>query len=783
MVEVKSKPKMEPKDSSVQIKHARVLEHAILQIRDEKRDIDEVFNEFNLNYKRKTYYSLKKKYEASGISGLISQKQKCGRKVEKSPEEVRAYIQQLKEQAVKIKGFEIQAKIKERFGIQLSLSQISRISKKLALESKLGRPCIRQEYDLHYAGLFIFLAAVLETGIIDKLLSYQNHVISSIVTDSAQPNQGIREEKGIFSKKSDGKFQVYPKETEIDYQQNGFISNKFRSVNERIKTRDLNRLGIAQAQEKSLIRKNLTILSLPVITNHSRFSEINETLGNELKYFSGYDYRANTIDKFMREMKYLRSSGYLMQQMANFWYHLWQDNTASEITQVCYYFDGNRKPLWSDYRVRQSKVTKLGRVMGCLEQVYIHSEQGHPILLQTFSGGVNLAEAIKMLNHQIEKIIPSPFSRISIFDAAANSVDFFETFGEHDYFICILDRNQYQPDLSDITIKSKVELDEATYIDGEKRLRNSKTKKWYLARVPVYKAHDCDEATAFVTSIPVEKMNAQQVIEMYYKRWPNQENQFRDMSMGGDLNTNDGFGKTRVINLVVQHKKKYLEEQIEAKKSKISEISAQIKIIEDETHHCQVTSEQKKQSNQSEIRIFEDKIKTDDTRSEVPKMLKTMQALYSQQQRILTDMLKRQFQSKNRIEKLQNQAKRQTSLLTKHQKEYERIKDKEIIYENDVELDQLLGMYKIAFANLSAYVLKEYFSGTVSSLEKLIRKVFQRPGKLIIEGQNTEVKIYLSKKDVQMSVAIRNACEKLNSKSVKNFDERLLKFTPVDNDE
>jgi len=374
---------MEVEYSSAQLERAKLLERAILQISDRKRDIDEVFKEFQLSYKRKTYYALKKKYEEKGLSGLISQKQKCGKKARKSSIEVRNYIHELKQNVPKIKGHEIQSKIKKNYGIEISLSQISRVSQKLSLKSTPGRPCVRKEQDLHYAGLFIFLAAVLETDFIDKLLSSQNQIIGSTAADSPQPSQGIREEKGIFSKDSSGKFQRYPLETAADYAKNGFISNKFRSVDERVKKRDLSRLSLAQVKDETLSRKNLTILSLPIITSHSRFSEINDTLGNELKYFSGYDYRANTIDKYMREMKYLRSSGHFMYQMANYWYHFWADKTGADVTQVCYYFDGNRKPLWSKYRVRQSKVSRLGRVMGCLEQVYVHSEQGHPILLQT----------------------------------------------------------------------------------------------------------------------------------------------------------------------------------------------------------------------------------------------------------------------------------------------------------------------------------------------------------------------------------------------------------------
>lgn len=770
---------MEQDYNSVQIERAKLLERAILQIRDGKRDIDDVFKKLHLSYQRNTYYALKRKYEEKGLLGLVQQKQNCGRKAEKSNPEVRNYIKALKQTAPGITGGEIQTKIKERYGIDLSCSQISRVSQKLGLESKLGRPGVRHEQELQYAGLFILLAAILETGFDEVLLAAQKQVIGAISSDSNQNHNGIPEEKGLFSKNRAGKFQSYPLETATDYAQNGLISNRFKSVTERVKTRDLSRLALVQAKDHTLTQKNLTILSLPIITSHSRVIEINETLGNELTYFAGYDYRGTTMDKYLREMKYLRCSDFLMQRMAHFWYRLWEDTTASAVTQVCYYFDGYRKPLWSKYRVRKSQVSRIGRVMGCLEQVYVHSDQGHPILLQTYAGGANLVEAIKSLNNQIETIIPSPFSRISIFDGAANSIDFFETFGEHDYFICLLDTNQYQQDLSDITITSKVESAEAIYLEGEKRLQNRKTKQWYSARIPVYKKRNSEKYIAFVTNIPHIKMDAQQVIAIYYKRWPNQEHQFRDLNMGGDLTTNYGFGKTKVINIVVQHKKKYLEEQIEWKQLKVKEILGKIRAIELELEHQKETLDNRKRSNKSEIVTLENKITAGCCQRELSKILKRMNFIYSHQEKIQTAVLKREFQETLRIEKLRNQMHRQEELLKKHQAEYERIKDKEMVYENDVELDQLLGIYKIALANLSAYVLKAYFPDTVLSLEKLIRKVYQRPGKLIMQGRKAQVEIYLNKKDKTTGIKIKKACEIINSKAIKDANNRSLNLIPV----
>ncbi len=62
------------------LEKARKLEDAIKRIRDNKEEKSQIFHELGLSYKPKTYYALKKKYEENGLTGLISQKGKCGRK-------------------------------------------------------------------------------------------------------------------------------------------------------------------------------------------------------------------------------------------------------------------------------------------------------------------------------------------------------------------------------------------------------------------------------------------------------------------------------------------------------------------------------------------------------------------------------------------------------------------------------------------------------------------------------------------------------------------------------
>ncbi len=94
----------------------------------------------------------------------------------------------------------------------------------------------------------------------------------------------------------------------------------------------------------------------------------------------------------LSELKYLRISEELIATTARFWIDFWAKDLGAETLFACYYLDGNTKALWSSKACHKGKVTMLGRVMNCLEQVFIHDGHGHPIYFQTFNGHADLGK-------------------------------------------------------------------------------------------------------------------------------------------------------------------------------------------------------------------------------------------------------------------------------------------------------------------------------------------------------------------------------------------------------
>ena len=121
--------------------------------------------------------------------------------------------------------------------------------------------------------------------------------------------------------------------------------------------------------------------------------------GDALRRLCGYNYKQSTLTKFVAELKYLGVAEYLLRSQIKFWREFWEKHPIGEmeLPVLCYYVDGNTKALWSKKRVKKNKVTMLGRVMGCMETVFVHDNFGRPIYFETYSGHAPAGEYILSL--------------------------------------------------------------------------------------------------------------------------------------------------------------------------------------------------------------------------------------------------------------------------------------------------------------------------------------------------------------------------------------------------
>jgi len=328
----------------------------------------------------KQYGRLKKRYSKQGIAGLEDQRH-AGNARKIKPEEDKlvcgtlAYNRTLTSSSLK-------DELQNQWGITVDQRRIDQLRQQFNL-TRIKSKTIKQE-TLQFAGIEIFSALAQHVGVLDHWnITIQQRLQEVTKIQSKKTNRGgdhiqARHRDGTFSPR-------YNRLASVRH-------TKFASITDKVKKKDFSRLSLSQIKADNFNRKNLAVLFLPLVTNNGATRNVDTPLGNALRYACGYNYKNATIDKYLRELKYLQVSADLINCNARFWSRFWKQYDPQDYKVVCYYIDGNVKPLWSSKRCRKGKVTMLGRVMGCIEQVVIHDGYGRPLYLRTFSGNADLRE-------------------------------------------------------------------------------------------------------------------------------------------------------------------------------------------------------------------------------------------------------------------------------------------------------------------------------------------------------------------------------------------------------
>ena len=503
-----------------------------------------------------------------------------------------------------------------------------------------------------------------------------------------------------------------------------------------------------------------------MVTNNGATRNVNTPLGNALQYACGYNYKNATIDKYLRELKYLQISADLINCNAQFWSKFWKQYDSQDHKMSCYYIDGNVKPLWSSKRCRKGKVTMLGRVMGCIEQVVIHDGYGRPLYLRTFSGNADLREnALRTMSELDELLnegekshsIKSHCSRALIIDGAGNAVQTLRAFSESDYYyITILDTNQINDrKFKHIRDPHRYHYGDASLIDCRIELIDSKEFGYIYEGRAVRIRWDNGKECCLVTSIPATIFNASEVVKAYFDRWPYCERQYAMMKAAACFNQVVGYGKKLLPD-------KNMIDKIEKLQTDLRQLQQEL-----ETPLSQITEEEKNlQVLFEKERELKEKSKIKEGKRKQSQLNQT--ALESSQGKI------RKIQRK--IKTIEEPFKKQFNTLRQKNKEFERIQGKRKVYHVDVELDQLMTSFRLTLANLFVFLAKEILDNIPIEMNTLIQSILFLFGKVEYLSDCRKVYINKNEKDPQFMEKLQKGLSKLNDLKIRHSSGVCYKF-------
>jgi transposase len=517
------------------------LIEAVERAKEEGATYQEALSRLAPGMGQSTYRKRRRRFREDGVEGLILARPAPNpAKPKTRTPEVELAIRIARRADPHIKPEQISVLVKEETGMEPKQATIYRVLKAAGLTRRGGRsrkaktgPIEPDGEELHCAG-----AALID--MVDDLLGYSRHMAaatSSAAQGLPAPQEGAelrdeqhgRSESGCFTAEYNRK----------RAKAGADLGPTFRSVTETRKEVNLRRLRLVRARQRTLVRKWKGVVMAPVLTSTGKPVDLGDHRGGQaIREITGITYVPDTLDRHLRELKYAGMSEPLCKAHDAFWQDaripLAISVPCGPVPTPATYMDGVGEALNTRHFTKAGKVSSTGRVQPCLHQIFVHDENGNPLLWRTFSGGASLVSNVMALLDELEARKGKDWlaGRLLVIDGEGNAVVLFKAYDARVpkvFFVTIL--RDHQVNLEKIEELSPWqpyrEGDEIA--EGYAYLRDSHDKNGplYRVRVVVIRRRTKGTLTVLATNSLPEPFPAVVVADAYFHRWKAQELRFR----------------------------------------------------------------------------------------------------------------------------------------------------------------------------------------------------------------------------------------------------------------
>ena len=743
-------------------KKATAIVKWIDRIKKSTLPISKFFDKPDIPFSRAQYFIYIRRLEESGPAGLIDKRCMGGNRKITLDQEV--FLKGIVKRDPEVPLGWLQQALMEEFSCEISLSAVSRSLTRVAPEREFkvgGRPKTKKQRIEQNAmgGFELIIAVAYYLGWPQRTADVILKSIDALKrNDMFEPSNSDVDKKG---RNKSGKFTVrYNKRRDVR-------ASRFASISDKRHTKNWHSMNIIKDHYETITRKSLAILSLPIVTGNGQVRNVNLVQGQTLEHFCGFNYKQSSITKYLAELKYLGVSTQLLEDLPGFWRVCWGDIVSDSMIGplLCYYIDGNTKALWSSSRVKKNKVPMLGRVMGCLEQVFIHDGLGHPIYFETYSGQGPTGEKILGLFEKIEStILEVPRSRTRIFraivmDGANNSVKCLRAFAAQDkfHYITTLDDNQWNDHrVRSRSYPTRYRYGDATLRDLDIEMEDSAEKGYLIVTRAIKIDWDNGKHTVILTSLPRSILDASEIVFSYFRRWPAQELPYRYEKATVSLSRVAGYGRKKVENLRQREKQEKLAQKIATLKERLKDEIDKINVHEQAIRNLIP----KGQRLRGKTRIVEGK-------RIVPSAIRDEYERYGK---------KIQYHQRA-IKAIEKAHEKEFKSLTKSQRKWLRLQGKENDYAIDVELDQILTYFRASLAHLYAYFIRFFLDGESTSMVALLHRVIHLQATIEETKYVRKIVLKANQQDPTMMKNLRHAIEKVNALKIHGPRGRVMNFS------
>jgi hypothetical protein len=491
-----------------------------------------------------------------------------------------------------------------------------------------------------------------------------------------------------------------------------------------------------------------------------------------LESLAGFVYMPSTLAKFVSALAISGADQPMIDAVGRRWHEVAQEYWQEPGAMAALYIDNQAKEVWSSLFTQSGKVAHLNRVMPCITTTYAHTGAGTPLVLSVQSGSAPLAPRLVELVDQAEAVFETDVRRAVVIDAEGCTFDLLESFAKAKRVLITPLKPSRMRSL-------KLTYSRGSYYRPYREHDELRTARATLVHKTSGRSLDIgallvrrdhrDADTVLLTTGLALDMEGHELADLYFRRWPVQENAFKEAeALGGSEHR--GNCARIVANVAVVSEL----ERLELRASR--DTKSLHALVEAADALAQAAVEQTRAQQRAEAALATRRKRLDDLIALNKTAGKTFTKIALDHQRALVHVEAcTKAATKTRADLEKNAAQRAS--IAKHASEIvarkKHLEPQRTIRQLDVTQDTILTATKLTAAQLIAFALREYLPKMPMTPQTFLQRVLSIRGRKEIHRDREMVVLYENSRDPLVTDALRAACDRINRRGLRRDGRRL----------
>ena len=497
-----------------------------------------------------------------------------------------------------------------------------------------------------------------------------------------------------------------------------------------------------------------------------------------LEPLTGYAYMPSTLAKMTSALAISGAATRMLVAVGRRWHAVAQERWGEPGAMAAVYIDNHAKEVWSSLFTMSGKVTHLSRVMPCITTTYVHTGAGTPLVASVQSGAAPLAPRLLELVKQAELQLGGDVRRAVVIDSEGSTFDILEAFvnsakdAAKSRVIVTPLRPSRAPELelrhtAGSYFRPYREHDQLRIAAATLRHRGT-GRSIEIGVLEVRRDHR-ESDTVLLTNGLALGMEGRDLADLYFARWPVQENFFKNGKVLG-LAEHRGNCGTMVANVAVESELEKLARRAGAAEAKMHELDASHESDERETctarrEHARAQRSLATRRQRLDALVARGKCEGKQfcqTAIELNAALGRVEKASTQLAKVTADSEQRAALRKKLVDTIANIATQRAKLMPRRR-----------IRQIDVALDSTLTATKLAASLLLGFALREYLPAVPMSPQTFLSRVLPVTGRRETRPDEEHVVFQANPRDPEVTEALQDACRRLNKRALKRDGRRL----------